>query len=69
MFYFRPGHEAYPTYHDTNVERVLANAVQWAAPTVNLTDAAPTRAPLERLGDKGQGFARAGVVQDAEDLG
>ena len=69
VFYFRPGHEAYPTYHDANVQLVLANAVQWAAPTVNFADAAPMREPLERLGDKGQGFAQAGVVQDAEDLG
>lgn len=30
IFYFRPGHEIYPTYHDANVRRVIANAVQWA---------------------------------------
>jgi trehalose utilization protein len=30
VFYFRPGHETYPTYHDTNVQRVIANAVRWA---------------------------------------
>ena len=30
IFYFRPGHEAYPTYHDGNVRRVLGNAVKWA---------------------------------------
>jgi trehalose utilization protein len=33
IFYFRPGHETYPIYYDANVRRVLANAVQWAAPT------------------------------------
>ncbi|RME69654.1 MAG: trehalose utilization protein ThuA, partial [Verrucomicrobia bacterium] len=32
IFYFRPGHETYPTYYDPNVRRVLANAVRWAAP-------------------------------------
>ncbi len=32
IFYFRPGHETYPTYHDANVLRVIANAVAWAAP-------------------------------------
>ena len=32
IFYFRPGHETYPTYHDRNVLRVIENAVQWAAP-------------------------------------
>jgi trehalose utilization protein len=33
IFYFRPGHETYPIYYDANVRRVLANAVQWAAPS------------------------------------
>lgn len=32
IFYFRPGHETYPTYHDPRVLRVIANAVRWAAP-------------------------------------
>lgn len=31
IFYFRPGHETYPTYHDANVGKVLRNAVNWAA--------------------------------------
>jgi trehalose utilization protein len=31
IFYFRPGHESHPTYHDETVQRVLANAVCWAA--------------------------------------
>lgn len=33
IFYFRPGHETYPTYHNADVQRVIANAVHWAAPT------------------------------------
>ncbi len=32
VFYFRPGHETYPIYHDKNVLRVLTNGVRWAAP-------------------------------------
>ena len=32
IFYFRPGHETYPTYHNKDVQRVIANAVKWAAP-------------------------------------
>jgi len=32
IFYFEPGHETYPIYHDANVRRVIANAVRWAAP-------------------------------------
>jgi trehalose utilization protein len=30
IFYFRPGHESHPTYHQAEVKRVLANAVAWA---------------------------------------
>jgi trehalose utilization protein len=40
IFYFRPGHESYPTYHVPEVRRVLANATRWAArsaePATNL---------------------------------
>lgn len=31
IFYFRPGHETYPTYYHPQVKRVIANAVRWAA--------------------------------------
>ena len=31
VFYFRPGHEAFPTYFDLNVRKILYNAVLWAA--------------------------------------
>jgi trehalose utilization protein len=30
IFYFRPGHETYPTYHDATVQQILRNAVRWA---------------------------------------
>ncbi|NTU86340.1 MAG: trehalose utilization protein ThuA [Chloroflexales bacterium] len=33
IFYFRPGHETLPTYHHPDVQRVIANAARWAAPT------------------------------------
>ncbi|HYO87890.1 MAG TPA: ThuA domain-containing protein [Candidatus Limnocylindrales bacterium] len=33
VFYFRPGHETFPTYYQAEVRHVLANAVRWAAPT------------------------------------
>ncbi|MDX2187929.1 MAG: ThuA domain-containing protein [Opitutaceae bacterium] len=49
VFYFRPGHETFPTYHHSLVQRVLTNAVDWAAPTVRLPDACPKAAPLEPL--------------------
>ena len=33
VFYFRPGHETYPIYHNEEIQDVLANAVEWAAPS------------------------------------
>jgi trehalose utilization protein len=33
VFYFQPGHETRPTYHDPNVQQILYNAVMWAAPS------------------------------------
>jgi len=32
VFYFRPGHETFPIYHQAEIKRILANAAQWAAP-------------------------------------
>ncbi len=32
VFYFRPGHETYPIYHQSEVQRVIINAANWAAP-------------------------------------
>ena len=32
MFYFQPGHEAYPTFYNEKIQLVLANACRWAAP-------------------------------------
>lgn len=32
VFYFRPGHEAYPIYYQPQIRRVIKNAVLWAAP-------------------------------------
>lgn len=32
IFYFSPGHETYPIYHDENVQKVIGNAIRWAAP-------------------------------------
>jgi len=37
IFYFRPGHEENPSYHNQDVQRVISNAVRWAAPTPGAT--------------------------------
>lgn len=49
VFYFRPGHETYPTYHQAEVQQVIRNAVRWACPTVNLPDICPNSPALEPL--------------------
>lgn len=33
VFYFRPGHETFPTFYQSEVQLVLANAVRWCAPS------------------------------------
>lgn len=33
IFYFRPGHETCPTYHQAGVQQILRNGVRWTAPT------------------------------------
>lgn len=33
VFYFRPGHETYPIFYRKDIQRVISNAVRWAAPT------------------------------------
>lgn len=32
IFYFSPGHESFPIYHQAEVLKVIGNAVRWAAP-------------------------------------
>jgi trehalose utilization protein len=68
IFYFRPGHEAYPTYHDANVQRVLANAVRWAAPRVQIVDTCPNAQPLEKIAPKEGNFVKVGVTQTRKDI-
>ena len=41
IFYFRPGHETYPTYFNPTVRRVIANAVEWAQPQGQWVDSCP----------------------------
>ncbi len=50
VFYFRPGHESLPIYHNADVQRVISNAVKWAAPVAG---PAPKRGhfpkPIEKV--------------------
>ena len=50
IFYFSPGHETYPIYHDPAIRQVLRNAVRWAhnpaKPWADVSDA--PNVPVER---------------------
>jgi trehalose utilization protein len=48
VFYFRPGHESYPTYFHPDVRRVIANAVRWAAPVAGPVPVFGNAQPRER---------------------
>ncbi len=50
IFYFRPGHETYPTYHQPLIQQVIANAVSWAAPVATAEPRRGRCEPLERIG-------------------
>ena len=47
IFYFRPGHEENPSYHNQDVQRVIGNAVRWAAPTPGATPVYGHTEPIE----------------------
>jgi trehalose utilization protein len=55
IFYFRPGHETYPTYHHPIVQRVIANGVRWAAPSGSpyFGDGRQIMPPLETVPNPG----------------
>ncbi len=49
IFYFRPGHETFPIFHDATVQRILQNAVRWAAARVRIADQCCRCDPLEPI--------------------
>jgi len=48
IFYFRPGHETWPTYHHPEVQLVIKNAVCWAKPTTFTYPTYGNVKPLEK---------------------
>ncbi|OHE80576.1 MAG: trehalose utilization protein ThuA [Verrucomicrobia bacterium GWF2_62_7] len=64
LFYFRPGHEAFRTYYDANILRVLANAIRWARPTVSMPyPKTHVPDPLEELSPKAFEFNKVGIIK------
>jgi trehalose utilization protein len=49
IFYFRPGHETFPTYHNPQILQVIANAAHWAAPSRGPAPQFGNHKPLEDL--------------------
>ena len=63
IFYFRPGHEAYPIFYNENVQKVIINAVRWAKPRID-PKAEPIlhiSEPIEDVAEKDVDFGSAGV--------
>ncbi len=65
IFYFRPGHETYPIYHNEEVQRVITNAVRWAAPRIrrSTADAPNTPEALENIRSIDPATGKAGITQ------
>jgi len=66
IFYFEPGHETYPIYHDPQIQTVLRNAVRWAynsaKPWKDVSEApnVPIETAREKLERKGGSLHKAG---------
>lgn len=52
IFYFRPGHETYPTYYNEQIRTVIRNGVKWAAPTTREYPKYGNHKPLEQIKPK-----------------
>ncbi|MCD8917609.1 ThuA domain-containing protein [Staphylococcus gallinarum] len=52
VFYFRPGHESYPTYYHPQIQQVIKNGVNWARPIETPTPVYGNARPLETIKKK-----------------
>ncbi len=41
IFYFQPGHESNPTFHNEYIQKIIINAVRWAKPAVKVIEPIP----------------------------
>lgn len=63
IFYFRPGHESYPTFYNSQVQKVIINAVRWAQPRIFKQHSCPKVEPLEKITFSTEEFGKDGVLQ------
>lgn len=54
IFYFEPGHETFPIFYDPNIQKVITNAVRWAAPRIQMKDDCPNSPALEKIYSKAE---------------
>ena len=51
IFYFQPGHETHPIYHDANIQKVITNAVKWVKSDIRVDNRdCPNMKALEKIG-------------------
>ncbi|PXW91075.1 trehalose utilization protein [Streptohalobacillus salinus] len=53
IFYFRPGHETYPTYHQPQIQQVIKNAVNWLAVKDTVKPTYGNHQPIASIKPKG----------------
>lgn len=49
IFYFEPGHETFPIFHDPVIIRIIGNAVRWATPLNFIEITCPNSPALEEV--------------------
>lgn len=52
IFYFRPGHETYPTYYNKEIQTVIKNGVDWVCGDDTPTPVYGNAEPLEKISKK-----------------
>lgn len=52
IFYFRPGHETYPTYHNKEIQKVIQNGVKWVKNEGTPKHVYGNAKPLETISEK-----------------
>lgn len=57
IFYFRPGHEEYPTFYREDITQVLKNAIDWAKPSNGPKPTLGHFEALENVADKFEGVS------------
>lgn len=52
IFYFRPGHEEYPTFYREDITQIIKNAIEWAKPAGGPVPTFGHYEAIENVGDK-----------------